>query len=240
MTGLLASVCDAGEAGLILEGGADIIDLKDPSVGALGALDIGVMTDIVALVNGRVPVSATIGDIPFTAAAIRPRIEAVAATGVDFVKVGVFGDVRDTGVLEMLRALSQAGLRMVLVFFAEDVPGHTDFTALSRHGIHGVMLDTRDKSSGSLRSKLSHRQLESFVSGARETGLLCGLAGSLCADDIPALLPLRPDYLGFRSALCRGSNREGEVDAAAAGAVRLMLSAPVPGEQLNPGIMQWR
>lgn len=237
---MLASVRDAGEAGLVLEAGADIIDLKDPAGGALGALDIGVIESIVALVNGRVPVSATIGDIPFTVESLQPRIEAIAAAGVDFVKVGVFGDAGDTNVLRMLHALSLAGLRIVLVFFAEDPMDKPDIEGLSRYGICGVMLDTRAKTSGSLREKLTDRQLESFVNRSRDTQLLCGLAGSLSAEDIPALLLLRPDYLGFRGALCRENNRKDTLDAQAARAVRLMLTAPAPAEGRNRGNMQWR
>ena len=39
MTRFLASVRDAEEAELALETGADIIDLKEPNRGALGAVD---------------------------------------------------------------------------------------------------------------------------------------------------------------------------------------------------------
>jgi len=37
MTGMLASVRNLEEAKLVYEGGADIIDLKEPNDGALGA-----------------------------------------------------------------------------------------------------------------------------------------------------------------------------------------------------------
>ncbi|HWX14074.1 MAG TPA: (5-formylfuran-3-yl)methyl phosphate synthase [Methylocella sp.] len=39
---MLASVMSPAEAEAVFAGGADIIDLKDPARGALGALDIGV------------------------------------------------------------------------------------------------------------------------------------------------------------------------------------------------------
>jgi len=238
MTGMLASVRNVREAQLVLEAGVDILDLKDPAGGALGALDAGLIGDVVRLVDGRRPVSATIGDIPFRAASLEPRIEAVAATGVDFVKVGVFGDARDPEVLGMLRALSQAGPRLVLVFFAEDAVTETDFATLSRCGIHGVMLDTRDKSSGPLRSKLPDRQLALFVSGAREAGLLCGLAGSLSAQDIPALLAVRPDYLGFRGALCRRNDRGRGLDGRAVVLLRRAMFGTAANKQLNLCYMQ--
>ena len=43
MTALLASVRSVAEAELALAGGADVIDLKDPSQGALGALPLSLI-----------------------------------------------------------------------------------------------------------------------------------------------------------------------------------------------------
>ena len=59
MTAFLASVMSAEEAGLALEGGADVIDLKDPTSGALGALPVAVIRAAVDRIAGRRPVSAT-------------------------------------------------------------------------------------------------------------------------------------------------------------------------------------
>ena len=43
---LLVSVMDASEALAALEGGADLIDAKDPLAGALGPVTRAVLTDI--------------------------------------------------------------------------------------------------------------------------------------------------------------------------------------------------
>ena len=237
MTGMLASVRDEHEAGLALEAGADIIDLKEPAAGALGAVDADVIGATVARVGGRALVSATIGDVPYNADSIRPRLETMAA-GVDFIKVGVFGAPDAAGVLDVLQESARAGGRIVLVFFAEDPFHDSDFHLFARYGVVGVMLDTRDKRSGALRDKLPEPQLESFVGRARSAGLLCGLAGSLDVDDIPALLPLQPDYLGFRGGLCRGNNRIQRLDAEAAGGIRRALSANVPAAPRGPCYMR--
>ena len=53
MTLLLASVTGPDEAALVLAHGADIIDLKDASNGALGALAPDVVRATVAAVRGR-------------------------------------------------------------------------------------------------------------------------------------------------------------------------------------------
>ena len=64
MTQLLISVTSLDEAQMALENGADIIDLKDPSAGALGALPVELITSIVSFVNKQKLTSATIGDQP--------------------------------------------------------------------------------------------------------------------------------------------------------------------------------
>src|SRR3954447_6716394 len=90
MTLLLASVTGPDEAALMVAHGADIIDLKDPSNGALGALAPDVVRATVAAVHGRRPVSAVTGNLPMEPEAIVAAVETMARTGVDYVKVGLF------------------------------------------------------------------------------------------------------------------------------------------------------
>src|SRR3954463_13113214 len=90
MTLLLASVTGPDEAALMLAHGADIIDLKDPSSGALGALAPDVVRATVAAIHGRRPWGAVAANLPMAAVAIVAAVETMARTGVDFVKVGLF------------------------------------------------------------------------------------------------------------------------------------------------------
>jgi (5-formylfuran-3-yl)methyl phosphate synthase len=92
-------------------------------------------------------------------------------------------------------------------------------------GLAGIMLDTADKRAGGLRRHLADDRLAGFVGQAREHGLIVGLAGALGLADIAPLDLLRPDYLGFRGALCAGG-RGGPVDAGAIRAVRRALGPP--------------
>jgi uncharacterized protein (UPF0264 family) len=86
------------------------------------------------------------------------------------------------------------------------------------------MLDTMDKSRGSLTQLMSLTDCKSFVDTAKAAGLLTGLAGSLAQQDIPKLLPLQADYLGFRGALCRRSQRTAELDKEQVAAIRQLLN----------------
>src|SRR4051794_10666436 len=63
MIGLLVSVRSAAEAVEALAGGADIIDVKEPSRGSLGRADDAVAAEVLAEVDGRRPVSAALGEL---------------------------------------------------------------------------------------------------------------------------------------------------------------------------------
>jgi uncharacterized protein (UPF0264 family) len=75
---LLVSVVSAGEARLALAGGADIIDVKDPGEGALGAPAPDVLTEVVRVVGSAAPVSVALGDMPDL-----PHTAALAARGAE-------------------------------------------------------------------------------------------------------------------------------------------------------------
>lgn len=218
MTGVLASVRSVEEAALVLDAGADFIDLKEPSAGALGALPAAAIRAVVEHVAGRRSVSATIGDLPMVPERVAAAVARTAALGVDIVKVGLFpGGDRD-GCLTALAEAAGRGCRIVAVMFADRQP---DFALVGRAhklGLAGVMLDTAEKGSGGLLRHLSEARIAEFVARARAAMLLTGLAGSLGLADVPALLPLQPDYLGFRGALCR-AGRATALDPASVRAV---------------------
>lgn len=214
MTGMLASVATRHEARLAAECGVDIIDLKNPAAGALGALPLETVTGIVRELQGSAPVSATIGDLPMESEPVRAAVEAMAATGVDYVKLGCFPGGDWSAVFAALQPLTARGVRLVAVLFA-DHPIELDWLPmLAMTGFAGAMLDTANKQGGSLTTLHDGHFLGEFVAETRRHGLLCGLAGSLRAVDIAPLRRLNPDYLGFRGALC-GGRRTDALDSAA-------------------------
>jgi len=215
MTGMLASVNSLAEALIVLEAGVDIIDLKQPAAGALGALDTNTVAKIVACCGGLCPISATIGDLPMQADIIYEALETMAATGVDYIKIGFFPNGNIDDVIGKLAELSGRGLNLIAVLFADQTPDFSLISELKQAGFKGVMLDTMDKDKGSLPQVLAESEIARFVGLAKAQNLLCGLAGSLRLQDVVGLLPLTPDYLGFRGALCVRHKREGQLDKAA-------------------------
>src|SRR5262249_35756093 len=85
---LLVSVRNAQEAREALRGGADWIDLKEPFYGPLGAVDAATAREVVALVDGRAPVSAAAGELADWNGKAREMLD---VSGVTHLKLGLAG-----------------------------------------------------------------------------------------------------------------------------------------------------
>lgn len=213
----LVSVRDIEEARLVVDLPIGVLDLKEPSRGALGRVGADTVNAIVRMVRKRradLPVSATTGDL--NADALPDLVACIAeldAGGVDYIKLGFFSHDDFARIPAQIKNIRmRSGL--VGVLFADrinDLEGPCHL--LRKAGFAGVMVDTADKSSGSITRRLTEQQLENFVGTARSLGLLCGIAGSLSDADIPALMERDADYLGFRSACC-AQDRNGAIDPA--------------------------
>jgi len=209
---MLASVNSLEEARLVHGAGVDIIDLKQPAEGALGALDLETVAEIVAALKPSTKISATVGDLPMQPNLLGKAVSTMAATGVDYVKIGFFPGGDWLGSIRGLAEITRQGHALIAVLFADTRPDFAIVETLASAGFRGVMLDTMDKRRGSLTELMAVDELQRFVRAAKACSLLTGLAGSLKAGDIAELLPLNADYLGFRGALCRESNRNAALD----------------------------
>ncbi len=221
---LLASVTGPLEAATVIRGGADIVDLKNPADGALGAVEPDMLLQTILAVMGRRQVSAVAGNVPLEA--IDALVAAVAArASADFVKVGLFPASRAVS-LAAIEALGGLANKpdLVAVFFADADPDLSLLPALAAAGFRGAMLDTMTKGAGRLLDHRPVHALGAFVAECRGLGLLSGLAGSLEPPDVPRLAVLGPNYLGFRGALT-GGGRADEVDERAVRRIRGLIDA---------------
>jgi uncharacterized protein (UPF0264 family) len=226
---LLVSVTDAYEAREAVRGGADIIDVKDPATGALGAASAEALRAVRQVTPVELPVSAALGDGPFESAAAAHAAVLAAQCGSVFVKLGL----RDTTVGQALEALQAAraalpgSARLIVAGFADFAragsPHPLDLPELARvAGAHGCLLDTAIKDGLGLLHWLDLDTLRAFVDACRSRALLSALAGSLRAADLDVLAPIGPDIVGVRGAACVGDRVSGRVSADRVAALRAL------------------
>jgi len=220
---LLISVVSADEVGAAVAGNADIVDVKNPREGSLGANFPHVLRRVRELTPAEVPVSAAIGDVPNLPGMAALAAAGAAGCGVQYVKVGLLGPRDHDEAFDLLFAVCRAArdedpaVRIMAAAYADarttgSLPPLELPAVAAEAGADGCMIDTAAKAGGTLLTELGAAELESFVALCREAGLLCALAGSLRASDVPRLRELAPDIVGFRGAACRGGRRDGGVD----------------------------
>src|SRR5262252_8708483 len=231
MTFLLASVTGPEEAEIAVRHGADIVDLKDPGKGAFGAVEPAAVAATVATIAGRRRVSAVAGELAMEPAAIVRAASTLADTGVDYVKVALFPDPGRENCLRALGTLARR-VRIVGVMFADHGADPSLVSLAAENGFAGMLLDTARKRGGRLLDHMNIAALSEFMDSCRSHRLMGGLAGSLEAPDVPRLLLLAPDVLGFRGALTGDNDRTGRIDPAAVEAIRALI--PLDARAVRP------
>jgi len=230
----LVSVTDLVEAADAAGAGAEIIDVKDPGAGSLGEAPPERVQAIRDIVPSHLPVSAALGDGPFEAHTVTRAAVLLSACGAKYVKVGLRNTNRRMA-LDMLRAI-RGGLPpdcgLIAVGFADfelarclDPAELPALTAAA--GADGCLVDTLVKDGRGLLSWLDDAALSALVADCRARGLLCGLAGSLKAGDLPRIAAIRPDIVGVRGAACIGDRVSGRVSAERVAALARLLHDPV-------------
>src|SRR5262245_43921805 len=129
MTGLLVSVRSAAEAEIALAGGADVIDIKEPDRGALGAADPAVWQAVLRVVNGRAITSAALGELHTDNIA-----QLVShASGFNFAKIGLSAwrsDPHSAAQWHRTRSALPTTVRAVPVMYADvKLAGFADFSS---------------------------------------------------------------------------------------------------------------
>jgi uncharacterized protein (UPF0264 family) len=221
MTGLLVSVRDAEEARDAVAAGADVIDIKEPRAGSLGAAAPETITEIVHVGGGRRPISVALGELADDRPIRIPR-------GVQFAKLGLAGVVRQAFQPDRLRRLTPLGSPVawrdrwreaidqfpaetspVAVVYADfeyaEAPSPEEVIECGRQlGCRAMLIDTFDKHGPGLLGNLSIAEVERLVTAARSANMLVVLGGQISGNQLPDLLPLEPDYIAVRGAVCRG------------------------------------
>jgi len=220
---LMISVVSAEEAREALQGGADILDVKNPAEGSLGAQHPRVIREIRSLTPPGVELSAAIGDMPNLPGTAALAALGAATCGADYVKVGLHGPRNEAEALVLLREVKEAvrefNISVIAACYADyRRAGTLNPDCLPRlaasTGVSGCLIDTAIKDGLTLFDFLSPDALRLLVEQAHAAGLLFGMAGALRENDLPIVRDIGADVAGLRTAACRDSKRDGPLDAA--------------------------
>ena len=213
MTQLLISVKNVEEALLALASGADIIDLKDPNVGALGALDMPTSLAILAAIYRHASnqmTSTTVGENHANLNELIAAMQQRAAMAQVILKIAVSDLFYGTNFLVEMRKLVDAGVKIVAVFFADERVDLTLLPIIKRVGFYGAMLDTKHKHKNLLQTQTKD-DLYLFTHFCHQHHLKSGLAGSLQTQHIDSLTELSATYIGFRGGVCDNFERKSDL-----------------------------
>jgi (5-formylfuran-3-yl)methyl phosphate synthase len=219
---LLVSVTDAHEARVAVGGGVDIVDVKNPAEGSLGAPAPGVIERVRSVVPPERPVSAAIGDLPNLPGTAALAALGAARAGAAYVKVGLWGTSTTDEAVAVLGAARDAvdGRATVVAAAyadAERAPGaalpHGALVeAARRAGVGGCLLDTAVKDGRGLFDWIGPEALAAVVAEAHAAGLEVALAGALRPADLDAVRATGADIAGVRAAACRDGRRTEPLD----------------------------
>lgn len=223
---LLVSVRDAEEAAAALQGGAEIIDVKEPAAGSLGAADPQAVLGVARIVSGRVPWTMACGELSAGVQLLCRHLGTTLGLLADeglappwAVKVGLSAMAsrawRDD--LIVLGHRLPRGVRQVAVLYAD----HHDCHAPASEEVLGfaaeipalaVLVDTFDKAAPGVLDVQPLPRLREWRDAAARARMGFALAGKLAMDDLPTAASVLPDIIAVRSAVC-SRGRNGPVEA---------------------------
>ncbi len=218
---LLISVDNLDDALRVASRPVDILDLKNPAEGSLGAAPPWLVSEVARETEKsatKVRISVALGDLhdqPGTAAL---AAAGAAACGAHFVKAGLrwLGSQRRAEqLLQAVRRAAQDVNSKCLVVAAgygdyreiNGLPPQAIVAAAAAAKVDVVMLDTAQKDGRSLLDVLPQAELARFLRDANAAGLRVALAGSLRPADLPRLSDMCLEFIGVRGAVCQGNDR---------------------------------
>ena len=215
----LITVTDREEAEEIIDSECDILDIKNPSEGSLGANFPWVIKKIEERIGEDKETSVAIGDVPYLPGTVSLAVNSAARFSPDYIKVGLMGANTQEKAIDLLKKcrksinMVDSDINLVAAAYAD----HDKVDSLNpmelpevgeEAGADLLMIDTATKESGDLLNYMDEEDLKDFVSSSHERGLETALAGSLSKEDVDKVKDIGADIFGVRGAVCGEDSRE--------------------------------
>ena len=218
---ILISIRSTEELSPCIEGGADIVDLKNPDEGSLGAAAPWFIKEVKKRAKDY-PISAAIGDMPNLPGTAALAANGATTSGADYVKIGLYGTHTEDDCTKLMNAVVKAvreydSMTIIVGAGFADAESYGGIDPMKIPmivkfaGADVAMLDTKNKGGKRLFDYLSLDKLKQFVNDSHSLGLQAALAGSLRVEDLSIIYKLGTDVTGFRGAACSNNDRKNGV-----------------------------
>jgi (5-formylfuran-3-yl)methyl phosphate synthase len=199
-------------------GGADIIDVKNPKEGPLGASFPWIIRRIRELAPEGIEVSCTLGDVSNLPGTISLAALGAASLGVNYIKASLHGLQTKNEAIFMMQNVVRSvhdydpSVKVAAAGFADahrvnsvDPLLVPEIASESKCDI--AMVDTAIKDGKNLFDFLTIGKLKEFIGKTHGYGLEAALAGSLRKEDLGIISSLSVDVIGLRGAACTNGDR---------------------------------
>ena len=197
---------------MAIEAGVQLIDVKEPSAGSLGAASVESIREIADLCRDRVLLSVALGELLDMPQRLLPH-DIVPM----FAKCGLSGCGEQPHWPALwerrMRGLATSPVAVIYADYSRAAAPAPQ--AIVRHAaVHGcqtVLLDAFDKTGGNLLAHMTPEAIGSWRKTVHAAGMKAVVAGSLDQSLIAPLLEAGVDCVAVRGAACRGG-RSGRLD----------------------------
>jgi len=215
---LLISPKNKTEAIEAIRGGADIIDVKNPSEGSLGANFPWVIKEVLDIVPKNVETSCTIGEMSKLPGSMSLAARGAASIGVNYIKARLSGLRKPEEAINLMAKVVRAvkdfnsDIKVVITGYADAEKIDSINPLLvpiiaANVSADVAMIDTAIKNGKSLFDFMSKEQISNFIDTSHKLRLKTALAGSIRIADLSKIQELKADILGIRGAACTGRDR---------------------------------
>lgn len=207
MTALQITVATADEARLAIDAGATQLFAAGNASSQPSPLSDTVVQAIVAAAGNRAEVVAAADGLS------AEGLVDLAATGVVALAISVPPGDAGAALLSRVGRSLAANIKLIAAFPPEAGPDFDLLPVAAIAGFSGAWLSAAELPDG-LTKDVKTADIARFIASARRSRLTVGLSGGLRVVDVGTLLPLRPDYLGFRLAVTDNELVNGALDPA--------------------------
>ena len=234
----MVSVQNLPESIEALEGGADIVDVKNLQEALVGSAHPHIVRDVREAIPLARHASVTLGVVPNQIGTVAMAVYTAGVLKATSVKVGFMNTEYDYAVETLLaakQALDGFDTKLIGSLFADNplydgLDPHRMVDLAQEGQCDGYLIDTLTKDGRNLFDFLTEPELRDMVFEGKELGVSTALSGHLRISDLDELARINPDIVGVRGAVCQKGDRTSGVHRDAVAEFKRQLEMRQTGE----------